>query len=138
MPAHLRIARPVSSLERSVAMYRHGLGLCELGRFECHEGFDGVMLGHAGLGYHFEFTRCSARPVIPTPTVEDLLVLYVPGRDEWQQVCLLMLEAGFVEGRPDNPYWRQRGRMFEDPDGYRVVIEQAAWRATGPLPVGRE
>ena len=45
MSLHLRIARPVSNLDRSVALYRHGLGLEEIGRFENHEGFDGVMLG---------------------------------------------------------------------------------------------
>jgi len=26
-----------------------------------------------------------------------------------------------------NPYWDVRGKTFEDPDGYRIVIENAAW-----------
>jgi hypothetical protein len=26
-----------------------------------------------------------------------------------------------------NPYWRERGVTFEDPDGYRIVLENAAW-----------
>jgi catechol 2,3-dioxygenase-like lactoylglutathione lyase family enzyme len=33
MHIHLRIARRVSDLARSVAMYRAGLGLHEIGRF---------------------------------------------------------------------------------------------------------
>jgi hypothetical protein len=26
-----------------------------------------------------------------------------------------------------NPYWDQHGKTFEDPDGYRVVLQNAAW-----------
>ena len=78
MFAHLRIARPVTDLERSVAMYVHGLDLQVLDRFENHDGFDGVMLGHPDLGFHFEFTLCRDDPAIPAPTREDLVVVYLP------------------------------------------------------------
>ena len=127
MPTQLRIARPVSALERSVAMYRKGLGLMEIGRFENHAGFDGVMLGRPDLHYHFEFTYCRAHPVVPTPTPEDLLVFYLPDANRWRQACASMLEAGFVEVSSFNPYWQQRGRTFEDYDHYRIVLEQAQW-----------
>ena len=127
MRAHLRIARPVSSLARPVAMYCSGLGLREIGRFEDHDGFDGVMVGTPGLPYHFEFTYCRAHPVVPTPTPEDLTVFYVPSPAEWQRVCASMLAAGFVEVSSFNPYWQRHGRTFEDPDRYRVVLEQAEW-----------
>lgn len=40
-----------------------------------------------------------------------------------------MLGAGFQEVDSFNPYWKQHGRTFEDADGYRVVIEQASWKA---------
>lgn len=128
MSMHVRIARPVSDLERSVTMYRRGLGLDELGRFADHAGFDGVILGRRGDTHHFEFTYCRTHPVRPTPTVEDLLVFYVPEVDEWRSGCAAMIEAGFKEAQAFNPYWRQVGRTFEDPDGYRVVLQQAAWR----------
>lgn len=121
----LRIARPVSSLERSASMYRAGLGLRELGRFADHEGFDGVMLGDPALPYHFEFTHCRSHPVTPAPTAEDLAVFYIPGREEWERRCAAMLAAGFREVPPFNPYWARRGRTFEDPDRYRVVLEQS-------------
>lgn len=127
MRPHLRIARPVSALERSVAMYSEGLGLTEIGRFADHAGFDGVMLGGVGLGYHFEFTYCRTRPVQPSPTEEDLLVFYLSDPAEWRRACKSMLEAGFNEVSSFNPYWRQRGRTFEDHDGYRVVLEQSEW-----------
>jgi catechol 2,3-dioxygenase-like lactoylglutathione lyase family enzyme len=127
MRTHLRIARPVSVLDRSVSMYCHGLGLDVLGRFEDHDGFDGVMIGRPQRDYHFEFTVCRAHPVTPNPTVEDLIVLYVPDRMDWQGACERMLDAGFIEVAAFNPYWAREGRTFEDPDRYRVVLQQAAW-----------
>lgn len=127
MQAHMRIARPVSDLARSVAMYRKGLGLAEVGRFENHEGFDGVMLGDQGQHYHFEFTFCRAHPVAPSPTAEDLVVFYLPDAADWRRACAAMLDAGFAEVAPFNLYWLQRGRTFEDHDRYRVVLEQAPW-----------
>ena len=127
MQTQLRIARPVSALDRSVAMYRKGLGLMEIGRFENHDGFDGVILGRPNLHYHFEFTYCRAHPLVPTPTAEDLLVFYLPNADEWRQTCASMLEAEFVQVSSFNPYWQQRGRTFEDHDHYRVVLELAQW-----------
>jgi hypothetical protein len=108
-------------------MYQLGLGLQEIGCFENHEGFDGVMLGNPGLSYHFEFTYCRTHPIVPTPTPEDLIVLYLPESNEWQKNCTLMLEAGFIEVTPFNPYWQKRGRTFEDCDRYRVVLEQDFW-----------
>ena len=53
MEQHLRIARPARDLDRTIAMYRDGLGLELLGSFHDHEGFDGAMLGRRGLQYHF-------------------------------------------------------------------------------------
>jgi catechol 2,3-dioxygenase-like lactoylglutathione lyase family enzyme len=134
MHAHVRIARPVSVLERSVAMYGAGLELEELGRFVDHDGFDGVMLGHPGLGFHFEFTHNRHHRVIPSPTAEDLLVIYLPERDAWTRACQRMSRAGFNEVQAFNPYWTRRGRTFEDHDGYRVVIEQDAWRVSSVSP----
>ena len=127
MSAHLRVARPVRNLSVSVSMYKHGLGLEEIGHFENHEGFDGVMLGHRGAGFHFEFTYCRHHPVRPAPTPEDLLVFYVADADEWHKTCGAMLKAGFKEVEAFNPYWQHLGCTFEDPDGYRVVIQRDAW-----------
>lgn len=131
MSIHLRIARPVTDLERTVTMYKAGLGLAELGRFADHDGFDGVMLGYREAGCHFEFTCCRTHPVQPTPTPEDLLVFYVPEAGERERICAAMLGAGFRQVRSFNPYWERQGRTYEDADGYRVVIQQAAW-SNGP------
>ncbi|MCM2356004.1 MAG: hypothetical protein NDI68_04880, partial [Arenimonas sp.] len=64
----LRVARPVADLARSRRMYAEGLGLAVLGGFEGHDGFDGVMLGPPGAGWHLEFTVCHHHPVAPAPT----------------------------------------------------------------------
>jgi len=125
---HLRIARPVSDLGRAAALYAGGLGWIELGRFGDHAGFDGVMLGLPDAGFHLELTRRRGHPVVPRPTAEDLLVLYVPDATAWAARCAAMADAGFAPVTAFNPYWEQRGRSFEDFDGYRVVIQRDAWR----------
>ena len=127
MPLHLRIARPVRDLAQTVEMYRRGLGLRVVGSFEDHDGFDGVMLGAAGSDYHFEFTRCRAHPVAPAPTAEDLVVLYLPAEADWRSSCERMVNAGFRQVASFNPYWKASGRTYEDADGYRVVLQNAAW-----------
>lgn len=129
MHPHLRIARPVSDLEQTASLYRKGLGFVEIGRFRDHEGFDGVMLGKPGLPYHFEFTHCRYHPVNPSPTEEDLLVFYFPDPGEWEIAWRAMEEAGFTEVAAFNPYWGKKGKTYADRDGYRVVIQQAAWPA---------
>jgi catechol 2,3-dioxygenase-like lactoylglutathione lyase family enzyme len=127
MPTQLRVARPVTDLVESVAMYTRGLGLEVLGSFEDHDGFDGVMLGIRGESVHFEFTFCRAHPLRPTPTNEDLLVFYLPEVEAWERRCHSLLACGFREVPSFNPYWARNGRTFEDRDGYRLVIQRAAW-----------
>ena len=39
-----------------------------------------------------------------------------------------MLAAGFRAVASFNPYWERRGRTLEDPDGYRIVLQNAAWQ----------
>lgn len=125
---HLRIARPVDDLARTRNMYCRGLGLRVLGSFEDHDGFDGVMLGVAGGPYHFEFTCSRKHPVRPAPTVEDLVVFYLPSAPDWRAACARMLSAGFRQVAALNPYWGKSGRTYEDCDGYRVVLQQEQWR----------
>jgi len=127
MTHHLRIARPVSDLGRAVTMYTAGLDLRVLGSFEDHDGFDGVMLGSSGAQHHFEFTHCRTHPVLPSPTNEDLVVFYIADPDEWRAACDRMEAAGFAGVPSFNPYWDVRGRTFQDPDGYRVVLQKAEW-----------
>ena len=127
MQTHVRIARPATDLRRTRELYCDGLGLTVVGGFEDHDGFDGIMLGHPDMQYHFEFTYCRTHPVTPQPTGEDLVVFYLPDPEEWQRVCQRMTDAGFQRVAALNPYWDLRGRTFEDNDGYRVVLQCANW-----------
>jgi catechol 2,3-dioxygenase-like lactoylglutathione lyase family enzyme len=130
MTVHFRLARPVTDIDRTTAMYRSALGLTQLGHFNDHEGFDGIMLGMPDGEFHFEFTYCRSHPVKPTPTPEDLLVFYIPNRREWESRCASVIAAGFIEVKSLNPYWAQNGRTFQDHDGYRLVIQCAEWQNT--------
>lgn len=124
---HLRIARPTAQLDRIARMYREGLELEQLGGFEDHDGFDGVMLGHPDAPYHLELTCRRGHALGPAPDGEHLLVLYLPDPEQWQRRCEAMSRVGFRSVTSINPYWDRRGRTFEDADGYRVVIHNAGW-----------
>ena len=70
-----------------------------------------VMLGAPGSGYHFEFPRRRFHPVVPTPTVEDLLVLYVLLLDDWQRACARMLSGGSMRSSTTARFARYAMRM---------------------------
>ena len=123
--AVLRVARASDDLEALLRFYGRGLGLEILYRFENHDGFDGVMLGSPGDPYHFEFTRAANQSAGRAPTLENLLVFYIPDPGRWHARVEQMRSAGFEPVPACNPYWDRVGKTFEDPDGYRVVLQRA-------------
>jgi catechol 2,3-dioxygenase-like lactoylglutathione lyase family enzyme len=123
--AHLRVARPTDDLAAVVRFYRDGLGFAVLAQFSDHDGFDGVMLGHRGAAYHLEFTRRAGHPAGRAPTGENLLVFYLPDEVTWRAAVERLEAAGYAAVAAVNPYWDRHGRTFEDPDGYRVVLQNA-------------
>ena len=127
MFSHMRIARPVTNLERTCALYTQGLELMRIADFVDHAGFSGVMVGRPELAWHIEFTHCHEHPRQPAPTDEDLLVLYYPDQADWQRACARMTAAGFRALSSFNPYWDINGNTFVDDDGYRVVLQNREW-----------
>lgn len=125
--ATVRIARPTDDLDALVPFYRDGLGLEVLHRFKGHDGFDGMMLGAPGAPIHFEFTHAAAHAAGKAPTRDHLVVFYLPQIDGWRAAVARMRAAGFEPVVSMNPYWDRLGLTFEDPDGYRVVLQNAAW-----------
>ena len=123
----LRVARPTDDIDALLPFYRDGLGLAVLYRFEDHAGFDGVMLGQPAAPYHFEFTRAQGHTAGRAPTQDHLVVLYFPDAEAWRAAVDRMRAAGFPPVPSFNPYWDTKGATFEDPDGYRVVLQNAAW-----------
>jgi catechol 2,3-dioxygenase-like lactoylglutathione lyase family enzyme len=125
--AHLRVARPSDDLDALVRFYRDGLGLDVLFEFKGHDGFDGVMLGKRGAAYHFEFTRKEGHRAGRAPTEDNLLVFYLPDEAEWRRAVERLEGLGHRPVPAFNAYWDRVGKTFEDPDGYRVVLQNAAW-----------
>lgn len=123
----LRVARPTDQLDAVVRFYRDGLGLQVLGSFKEHAGFDGVMLGHPGWPYHFEFTQQHGHVVGRAPTKDHLLVWYLPEAGQQSEAVARFAAAGFSPVPSYNPYWDVHGVTFEDPDGYRVVLQRGTW-----------
>jgi hypothetical protein len=119
----LRVARPTDHLDEVVRFYTEGIGLVVLGSFMDHDGFDGVMLGIPDASYHLEFTRKRGHAAGRAPTQDNLLVFYISDKQEWLQATERMSAAGYQPVASFNPYWDVYGQTYEDPDGYRVVIQ---------------
>lgn len=120
--AHLRVARPTDNLEALLPFYRDGLGFKLLLRFDKHEGFDGMMLGHKKAGYHLEFTSSDTHKAGKAPTPDNLLIFYLPEQVSYEEAIKRMEGHGFSPIASFNPYWDRCGKTYEDPDGYRVVL----------------
>lgn len=124
---HMRVVRPTDNLSAVIKFYREGLGFEVLYEFTGRNGFDGVMLGCQGAGYHLTFTHKAGHKAGRAPTKENLLVFYLPDRAVWELAVARMKNLGHEPVKPFNPYWENNGRTFEDPDGYRIVLEQDDW-----------
>jgi catechol 2,3-dioxygenase-like lactoylglutathione lyase family enzyme len=127
--AHLRIAHLSRDLATVVKFYRDGLGFEVLYEFRDHDGFDAVMLGRKDAAYHLAFVHKVGHEVRQAPTDDNLLVFYLPDADEWQRAVTRLEELGHQPVKAFNPYWDKKGKTFEDPDGYRVVLQHARWPA---------
>jgi catechol 2,3-dioxygenase-like lactoylglutathione lyase family enzyme len=123
----VRIARPTNQLDKVIRFYTEGLGLQILDHFEDHEGFNGVMLGIPKAPYHLEFTQQRGHFVSRAPTQDNLIVFYLPDRQEWQRAVEQIKTIGSEPVKSYNPYWAKSGVTFEDPDGYRIVLQNATW-----------
>jgi catechol 2,3-dioxygenase-like lactoylglutathione lyase family enzyme len=119
----LRVARHTNRLDELVRFYRDGLGLREVGRFDGHEGYDGVLLLVPGTNAHLEFTS-GGQHAPPAPNPESLLVLYLGSDEAVAEACK---RVGDDPVEPANPYWRQHGVTIIDPDGFQVVLVPRSW-----------
>lgn len=118
----LRIARATDNLLEITKMYSEGLGFEVIGGFDGHGDFCGRMLGHPKHHYHLEFTRHSTEKAGRAPTEENLLVYYVPDKQDFEIAIHRISTSGFKRVQAFNSYWDSGAQTFEDLDGYRVVI----------------
>ena len=137
----VRVARPTDRLAEVVRFYQDGLGLTILvrgaspleNRFEHHQGFSGVMMGIPGASYHLEFTSQQGHLVGRAPTQDHLIVFYLPERQEWECAIDRLKAIGSEPVKSYNPYWDISGLTFEDPDGYRIVLQNTTWETQSPI-----
>lgn len=118
----IRVARPTDKLQELVRFYHEGLQFPIIGSFAKHAGYDGIMLGMPDGSIHLEFTQHQEGSACPAPTKDNLLVFYFSTPAERNAYAERLVGLGYPVVEPENPYWRQHGVTFEDPDGWRIVL----------------
>jgi hypothetical protein len=103
-----------------------GLGLQALDRVAPEGGHALVMVGWPEAGWHLELVDDPEGATPPSPTKEDLLVLYLDGPID-DDLVQRLIDTGGTRVEARNPYWEQWGITIEDPDGYRLVLSPLAW-----------
>ncbi|MFE0172007.1 VOC family protein [Streptomyces sp. NPDC059002] len=127
--SHIRIARPSRDLAAAEHFWAGGLGLSELYRAEGGDApgeHDLLMLGWPDASWHLELVHEAAAPVLPRPTEEDLLVIYLD-EEVPEDLVVRLEEHGGRRVLSPNPYWNEWGVTIEDPDGYRLVLSRRGW-----------
>ncbi|WP_324616112.1 VOC family protein [Streptomyces sp. NRRL F-5727] len=71
-------------------------------------------------------TRGPAAPLDPTPTADDLFVVYL-GKPPDEALVERLVAAGGSRVASHTPYWDAYGVVVEDPDGYRLVLCARSW-----------
>lgn len=83
-----------------------------------------IMLGWPCSAWHLELVD---DPTLqPSPTAEDLLVLYMGGPVS-DDLIQRLVSAGGQRVSARNPYWDQWGVTIQDTDGYRLVLSHREW-----------
>lgn len=121
----MRVCRPTDNLEEITKMYADGLGFEVIGGFDHHGDFSGRMLGHPNHLYHLEFTTHAHEKAGRAPSMENLLVFYIPDDTDYKEAINRISRSGFKKVKSFNPYWEGGAQTFEDLDGYRVVLNNA-------------
>jgi hypothetical protein len=117
----LRVARHTNQLEKMEAFYINTLGFERLGGFQDHNGYNGVFIGKSGLDWHFEFTQ-SEENVNHTFDEDDIIVFYPVTISEYDIFINRLIENNIPLITSKNPFWNNNGKMFFDPDGFRIVV----------------
>ena len=125
----LRLSRSTNNLEKLVNFYCRGLGFEVLDRYEDQLGWDGVICGHKGWPYQFEFSqRRKDEEVRRAPTPNHFIVISIPDRDEWKATLGRLYDEGFQQVTHPQLYADGNSAAFEDPDGYRVIVRNGTWK----------
>ena len=116
-----RVARHTDNLKAIITFYTNILSFELLGSFENHDNYNGVFLGFPGSGWHLEFTT-SAEKANHHFDEDDILVLYPETKSKYVFLLESLSKNNILFVPSKNPYWNENGKMFLDPDGYRIII----------------
>lgn len=116
-----RYARHTKKIESLIYFYTSVLNFEVLGKFENHDGYDGVFLGIKGENWHLEFTQSDEKP-FSVFDEDDILVFYPETQESYDTILenLKKFEVPLLEAK--NPYWHNKGICFEDCDCYKIVV----------------
>lgn len=117
----LRVARHTNNLENIENFYVNILGFERLGGFKNHNNYDGIFIGKSGLDWHFEFTQSEAK-ANHIFDEDDVIVLYPKTILDYNELINRLLRNNILTITAINPFWNENGKMFQDPDGYRIVV----------------
>ena len=116
-----RFARHTNNLEKLKSFYIDVLGLELLGGFENHDGYNGVFIGKPNENWHLEFTQ--SNEILNHKFNEDDILVFYPNNKLEYKLLLEKLKKHSIEFiTAKNTYWNENGKLFLDPDGYRIVI----------------
>ncbi|CAN1537259.1 VOC domain containing protein [Flavobacteriaceae bacterium] len=117
----LRIARHTHNIVKLENFYVNILGFERLGGFQKHNNYDGVFIGKSGLDWHFEFTQSETKAQ-HTCDEDDVIVLYPATISEFDLFINRLTDNNISFITSKNPFWNHNGKMFLDPDGFRIVV----------------
>jgi hypothetical protein len=124
--SQIRVARPTGDLGAAASFYADVVGFPVLATFEDHDGYSGVILGLPDATRQLELVFREG--VVPAPTPEDQLVVYLGSAAKVTANSGRIRAAGFEPRVSPNPYWDRTGAVcFVDPDGYWLVLSPDAW-----------
>jgi len=119
-----RFARHTNDLEQLQSFYVNILGMEILGGFQNHNGYDGIFIGKTNGNWHLEFTKSDE--IVPFNFgEEDVLVFYPNTKLEYESILEKINNFPIKIIEAKNPYWNENGKMFIDPDGYRIIISNS-------------
>jgi catechol 2,3-dioxygenase-like lactoylglutathione lyase family enzyme len=117
----IRIARHTANLKQITAFYCDVMGFNILGKFDDHNGYNGVFIGQNQQNWHLEFTTSADAPQ-HLPDEDDLLVWYADSQQEYDDINHRLSQHSIPSIKAKNPYWNDNGTTYTDPDGFRIVI----------------
>jgi catechol 2,3-dioxygenase-like lactoylglutathione lyase family enzyme len=124
----LRFARHTNNLEKIEAFYINILGFERLGGFQNHNNYNGVFVGKPDLDWHFEFTESNDKANHHFDE-DDVVVLYPSTMLEYNNLLESISNNNISIITSKNPYWNENGKLFLDPDGFRIIISPLKTKA---------